>query len=196
MTKTEKAWIFDEVIKGKQKVKKPTDSKLKIITRIGEKVVEKKKVIAKIEEEVKLAREQLRKIVEEELPDAMTSVNLKYFELIDGTEFSVKEEIFVSITEDKRAGALKWLETNGHGDLIKHDVKVSFGRGDHDHAENLKKILGKSFKSIPYDERMTVHSGTLKAFAKERYSLGETLPEEHFSVYEANIAKVKLGKEK
>ena len=102
------------------------DSKLKIITRIGEKVVEKKKVIAKIEAEVKLAREQLRKIVEEELPDAMTSVNLKYFELIDGTEFSVKEEIFVSITEDKRAGALKWLEVNGHGDLIKHDVKVSF----------------------------------------------------------------------
>ena len=61
MVKTEKAWIFDEVIKGKQKVKKPTDSKLKIITRIGEKVVEKKKVIAKIEAEVKLAREQLRK---------------------------------------------------------------------------------------------------------------------------------------
>ena len=57
MTKTEKAWIFDEVIKGKQKVKKPTDSKLKIITRIGEKVVEKKKVIAKIEEEFKTAKE-------------------------------------------------------------------------------------------------------------------------------------------
>ena len=31
---------------------------------------------------------------------------------------------------------------------------------------------------------------------KAKYSLGETLPEEHFSVYEANIAKVKLGKEK
>ena len=126
----------------------------------------------------------------------MTSVNLRYFELNDGTEFSVKEEIFVSITEAKRAGALKWLEDNGHGDLIKHDVKVSFGRGDHESAEDLKKILGKSFKSIPYDERMNVHSGTLKVFAKERYSLGETLPEEHFSVYEANIAKVKLGKEK
>ena len=196
MVKTDKAWIFDEVVKDKKKVKKPIDSQLKVITKIGEKVVENKRNIARLDEEVKLAKEKLRKIVEEELPDAMTSVNLRTFELEDGTNFSVKDEIFVSIREDKRAGALKWLEDNGHGDLIKHDVKVSFGRGDHDHAENLKKILGKSFKSIPYDERMTVHSGTLKAFAKERYSLGETLPEEHFSVYEANIAKVKLGKEK
>jgi len=196
MVKTDKAWIFDEVVKDKKKVKKPIDSQLKVITKIGEKVVENKRNIARLDEEVKLAKEKLKKIVEEELPDAMTSVNLRTFELEDGTNFSVKDEIFVSIREDRRAGALKWLEDNGHGDLIKHDVKVSFGRGDHDHAENLKKILGKSFKSIPYDERMTVHSGTLKAFAKERYSLGETLPEEHFSVYEANIAKVKLGKEK
>ena len=142
------------------------------------------------------SRDEWRKIVEEELPDAMTSVNLRTFELEDGTNFSVKDEIFVSIREDRRAGALKWLEDNGHGDLIKHDVKVSFGRGDHESAEDLKKILGKSFKSIPYDERMNVHSGTLKVFAKERYSLGETLPEEHFSVYEASVAKVKLGKEK
>ena len=54
----------------------------------------------------------------------------------------------------------------------------------------------KNFKNIPYDEKSSVHAGTLKAFAKERYSLGETLPEEYFSVYEASIAKVKLGKEK
>ena len=196
MVKTDKAWIFDEVVKDKKKVKKPIDSQLKVITKIGEKVVENKKNIAKLDEEVKSAKEKLRKVVEEELPDAMTSVNLRTFELEDGTNFSVKDEIFVSIREDRRAGALKWLEDNGHGDLIKHDVKVSFGRGDHESAEDLKKILGKSFKSIPYDERMNVHSGTLKVFAKERYSLGETLPEEHFSVYEASVAKVKLGKEK
>ena len=56
--------------------------------------------------------------------------------------------------------------------------------------------MNKNFKNIPYDEKSSVHAGTLKAFAKERYSLGETLPEEYFSVYEASIAKVKLGKEK
>ena len=81
-------------------------------------------------------------------------------------------------------------------ELIKNDVKVSFAKGEYDEADKLIEVLNKNFKNIPYDEKSSVHAGTLKAFAKERYSLGETLPEEYFSVYEASIAKVKLGKEK
>jgi hypothetical protein len=45
-------------------------------------------------------------------------------------------------------------------------------------------------------EKTDVHAQTLKAFAKDQYKLGQTLPEEYFSVYEASIAKIKLGKEK
>ena len=52
MVKTDKAWIFDEVVKDKKKVKKPIDSQLKVITKIGEKVVENKKNIARLDEEV------------------------------------------------------------------------------------------------------------------------------------------------
>ena len=69
-------------------------------------------------------------------------------------------------------------------------------KGEYDEADKLIGLLNKNFKNIPYEEKSTVHPGTLKAFAKERYSLGETLPEEYFSIYEASIAKVKLGKEK
>ena len=39
MVKTDKAWIFDEVIKDKKKVKKPIDSQLKVITKIGKKIL-------------------------------------------------------------------------------------------------------------------------------------------------------------
>jgi hypothetical protein len=140
---------------------------------------------------------QIREIEEKELPDAMASCNgMTRFDLEDGSQISVKDDLFCSIPEDKRAGALKWLEENGHSGLIKHDVKVSFAKGEYDEADKLIEVLNKNFKDIPYDERSTVHAGTLKTFAKERYSLGETLPEEYFSVYEASIAKVKLGKEK
>ncbi len=59
MVKTDKAWIFDEVVKDKKKVKKPIDSQLKVITKIGEKVVENKRNIARLDEEVKLSKEKL-----------------------------------------------------------------------------------------------------------------------------------------
>jgi hypothetical protein len=189
-------WIFDSVEKHKKKEKLP-EGGLEVVTSIGNKLVDKKKNLVKEEERLKALKAEIREIEERELPDAMRACGgLERFDLKDGSQISVKDDLFCSIPEDKRAGALKWLEENGHSELIKHDVKVSFAKGEYDEADKLIEVLNKNFKNIPYDEKSSVHAGTLKAFAKERYSLGETLPEEYFSVYEASIAKVKLGKEK
>ena len=189
-------WIFDSIEKRNEKKSLPQGG-LEVVTAIGNKLIKKKKNLMEEEERLKILKTQIREIEEKELPDAMASCNgMTRFDLDDGSQISVKDDLFCSIPEDKRAGALKWLEENGHSGLIKHDVKVSFAKGEYDEADKLIEVLNKNFKDIPYDERSTVHAGTLKTFAKERYSLGETLPEEYFSVYEASIAKVKLGKEK
>ena len=189
-------WIFDSVEKHKKKESLPQVG-LEVVSAIGNKLIKKKKNLVKEEERLKILKAQIRDIEEKELPDAMASCNgMTRFDLEDGSQISVKDDLFCSIPEEKRAGALKWLEENGHSGLIKHDVKVSFAKGEYDEADKLIEVLNKNFKDIPYDERSTVHAGTLKTFAKERYSLGETLPEEYFSVYEASVAKVKLGKEK
>ena len=189
-------WIFDSIEKRNEKKSLPQGG-LEVVTAIGNKLIKKKKNLMEEEERLKILKTQIREIEEKELPDAMASCNgMTRFDLDDGSQISVKDDLFCSIPEDKRAGALKWLEENGHSELIKHDVKVSFAKGEYDEADKLIEVLNKNFKNIPYDEKSSVHSGTLKAFAKERYSLGETLPEEYFSVYEASIAKVKLGKEK
>jgi len=189
-------WIFDSVEKHNKKESLPIVG-IEVVTAIGNKLIKKKKNLAEEEERLKVLKVQIRDIEEKELPDAMASCNgMTRFDLEDGSQISVKDDLFCSIPENKRAGALKWLEENGHSGLIKHDVKVSFAKGEYDEADKLIEVLNKNFKDIPYDERSTVHAGTLKTFAKERYSLGETLPEEYFSVYEASIAKVKLGKEK
>ena len=189
-------WIFDSVEKHNKKESLPIVG-IEVVTAIGNKLIKKKKNLAEEEERLKILKAQIRDIEEKELPDAMASCNgMTRFDLEDGSQISVKDDLFCSIPETKRAGALKWLEENGHSGLIKHDVKVSFAKGEYDEADKLIEVLNKNFKDIPYDERSTVHAGTLKTFAKERYSLGETLPEEYFSVYEASIAKVKLGKEK
>lgn len=189
-------WIFDSVEKHKKKEKLP-EGGLEVVTAIGNKLVDKKKNLAKEEERLKVLKAEIREIEEKELPDAMASCNnMTRFDLGDGSQISVKDDLFCSIPEDKRAGALKWLEENGHSELIKHDVKVSFPKGKYDQADKLIEVLSKNFKDIPYDEKADVHSGTLKAWAKDQYKLGQELPENLFSVYEASIAKVKLGKEK
>ena len=193
---SKETWIFDEDENHSKKKKLPNVG-LEVVTKIGNKLVEKKKNLAKEEERLKTLKAEIRDIEEKELPDAMRACNgMTRFDLKDGSQIKVKDDIFCSIPLDKKADALKWLEENGHAGLIKHDVKVSFAKGEYDQADKLVEVLNKNFKNIPYDENSTVHSQTLKAFAKDQYKLGETLPENLFNVYEASIAKVTLGKEK
>jgi hypothetical protein len=194
---SKETWIFDEVEKHQEKKKLRTDSGLEIVTAIGNKLLDKKRKLEEEEERLKSLKAEILEIEQKELPDAMTACgNLKSFTLKDGSEIKIKDDIFCSIPADKKAGAFKWLEENGHSELIKHDVKVSFPKGKYDQADELISVLTKNFKDIPYEEKTDVHAQTLKAFAKDQYKLGQTLPEEYFSVYEASIAKIKLGKEK
>ena len=193
---SKEAWIFDEVEKHQKKKKLP-DVGLEVVTKIGNKLVDKNKELAKREEELKNLKLEIREIQETELPDAMRACGgMERFDLKDGTQIKVKDEIFCSIKADRKSDALKWLEQNGHAELIKHDVKVSFPKGKYDQADKLIEVLSSNFKDIPYDEKADVHSSTLKAWAKDQYKLGQELPEDLFSVYEASIAKIKLGKEK
>ena len=194
---SKETWIFDEVEKHQEKKKLRTDSGLEVVTAIGNKLLDKKKKLEEEELRLKGLKAEILEIEQKELPDAMTACgNLKSFTLKDGSEIKIKDEIFCSIPVDKKAAAFKWLEENGHSELIKHDVKVSFPKGKYDQADKLIDVLSKNFKDIPYEEKTDVHAQTLKAFAKDQYKLGQTLPEEYFSVYEASIAKIKLGKEK
>lgn len=194
---SKETWIFDEVEKHQEKKKLRTDSGLEVVTAIGNKLLDKKKKLEEEELRLKGLKAEILEIEQKELPDAMTACgNLKSFTLKDGSEIKIKDDIFCSIPADKKAAAFKWLEENGHSELIKHDVKVSFPKGKYDQADKLIEVLSKNFKDIPYEEKTDVHAQTLKAFAKDQYKLGQTLPEEYFSVYEASIAKIKLGKEK
>jgi hypothetical protein len=194
---SKETWIFDEVEKHQEKKKLRTDSGLEVVTAIGNKLIDKKKKLEEEELRLKALKTEILEIEQKELPDAMTACgNLKSFTLKDGSEIKIKDDIFCSIRSDKKAEAFKWFEENGHSELIKHDVKVSFPKGKYDQADKLIEVLSKTFKDIPYEEKTDVHAQTLKAFAKDQYKLGQTLPEEYFSVYEASIAKIKLGKEK
>lgn len=189
-------WIFDEVEKHSKKKKLP-EVGLETVTKIGNKLVDKNKELAIKEQELKNLKAEIREIQEKELPDAMQACGgLTRFDLKDGSQISVKDEIFCSFKAEMKPQALKWMESEGHAELIKHDVKVSFPKGKYDQADDLIKVLTKNFKDIPYDEKTDVHAGTLKAWAKDQYKLGKQLPENLFNVYEASIAKIKLGKEK
>ena len=103
-------WIFDEVEKHSKKKKLPNVG-LEVVTKIGNKLLDKNKKLAKKEEELKALKAEIREIQEKELPDAMQACNgLTRFDLKDGSSIVCKDEIFCSFKADKKPEALKWIE--------------------------------------------------------------------------------------
>ena len=54
--------------------------------------------------------------------------------LSDGSSVEIAEDIQANITKEKEGEAFGWLRSNNHGDLIKNQIKVDFGRGGRQHG--------------------------------------------------------------
>ena len=56
--------------------------------------------------------------------------------LADGSRISAEPFYAARITAEKTDDAHQWLRDNGHGDIIKNVVSVSFGRGEDDRKKS------------------------------------------------------------
>ena len=84
------------------------------------------------------------------------------------------------------------MRENDHGDLIKNNVSVSFGKGEDSNAVSLKSEL--EAKGLVVDQKQDVHWQTLRGFVKEQIEKNKTLPSETFGLYIANRTKIKTNK--
>jgi hypothetical protein len=88
--------------------------------------------------------------------------------------------------------AYEWLRENGYDDIIKNVVACEFGRGEDDQASAFKAFAAK--EGFPADQTESVHSGTLKAFVRERVEAGDDFPMELFGAYVGQRAIIKGAK--
>jgi hypothetical protein len=84
--------------------------------------------------------------------------------------------------------AFNWLRDNGHGDLIKNNVTLTFGRSEDAIAKQLVDELQQKGHNVKQAEK--VEPMTLKAFVKEQIQKGKNVPSDLFGVYIANKTKI------
>lgn len=133
-----------------------------------------------------------RDILEKALPQVMSIARLKKAHLEDGTTVAIKDDIYASIAQGNTEAAYRWLNDNGHGDIIKNELKTSFGRGEEELAQQAEAAL--LALGVTPERKRSVHSSTLKAFLKEQLGKGTAVPLDTFSVGFITKATYKLPK--
>jgi len=143
-------------------------------------------------------KEDMNKIKLSELPAIMKRCQMQKFTLDNGVEVNVKDDVAVSIKKSDEVEAYDWLDTNGHGSLIKTKEEIFFDRNDDKLREQFEKMISKTKYKNMFSKKQSIHAATLKAFFKdyiEEHGEVEEDIKKLFGVYQYKIANLKVPKD-
>mgnify|MGYP005839196511 CR=1 FL=1 len=147
--------------------------------------------IQRLTEQLEVANSYRKDIAEKRIPEATDGLEGK-FNLGDGRELQVKEEIRSSIAGDKRIPAIQWLDDNDYGHIVKRQVIFEFPKGDEKRCEKfISAIKELDLGPLVMKSNFTVHPATLNSWVKEQLGEGVELPADTFGIFRQRIAKVK-----
>ena len=86
------------------------------------------------------------------IPDRLTQLGVSDLKLNDGSRISAEPFYSARISVANLEEAHNWLRDNGHGDIIKNTMTLSFGQGEDNLAKELVASLSKQ-GFIPQEKR-------------------------------------------
>lgn len=172
----------------------PDDDKLSSINQLAEMQLELEAEVAAITLQLGERQKDLRRIQEMELPNAMKDAGIEEIKLTNGAKLSIKEDISISVPKNNLDKIVEWLNEQGHGDIVKHEVSVTVPKGEDEKHQKL--LAGLKKLGLVFEDGATVNSSTLKALLKEQKKKlaesGQLIDLKLFGAYEWKKSIIKL----
>jgi hypothetical protein len=159
--------------------------------------------VARAEELLKGARQELAQVSEQQLPDLLDELNLSSFVTAGGTKVKLDTTIRASLGRTANPqgadAALDWLISNGHANLVKHNITIPLTAGRTDLLEEAMKGIAKLSEelsaqneawSLDFEDKRDVHPSTLSSFVSKALEKGVAIPEGLFNVHRNRKTKV------
>lgn len=150
-----------------------------------------------LEAQLKAAKASLHALTTTRIPEMMLNEMsmLETSFMVGNRQWKVAIKDFVAGSlpkedAEKRALAIKWLETHEGGDLIKTEITITFNREEHARAKALAERLRKAGFTPQLES--SVHASTLKSFALERLRSGAEIDAETLGLHVGKLAKFTL----
>lgn len=178
---------------------------LETITADAQEAIELETMISELELQVKELNDRKRHLLEKRIPRALSELGLSELKLADGSKVTVTEGVTCGQLDETKPHfdfAKQWLIDHDAADLLKTEVKMEFGKGQHNQAMSVVADL----RDQGYDAiaRETIHSQTYKSHGNtllKEYNDGlkhgedvEPPPFEALGMFVVKAAKIKQGK--
>lgn len=168
----------------------PSDTELTRVATAAQRILAYRNDVKLLEAQLTERKAALRQLEDVELPDLMDAVGLDRVTLTSGEEVTVRTVVAGSITEKRRAEALEWLRTHGHGSMISMTHTISLpSRTPPERVAAVAATL--EALDVELQTKEQVHHATLSSWAKEMLAEGEELPLDLLGIYVGRRATVK-----
>ena len=180
-----------KVILEKDNKEKVTNTEMVEVSELVSTIQDTQDQIEEIEDKLKAKKEVYRRLTEDDLPSKFASMNISKMEMENGDKIEVKPIYRGHISKKNQDQAYKWLRQNNHADLIKNEVKATFGKGEDALAIHTKEFLNA--KGLSFTDRESVHPQSLSAFIREQTEKGKALPHDLLGIHIGQTTKIKRG---
>lgn len=170
----------------------PSRDALSEVSELAARQIELEDAIEATEAQLASLKRELAAVRDDSLPNALAEHGLSEIAMKDGSRVKVVDIVRASIPAAHRDAAFRWLEDSGFGDLIKHEIKATFGRGEE--AEAQASIDALRGMGIDAEDKRTVHPQTLGAFVREQIEQGSPIPRDVFGVFIGRSTKISRAK--
>lgn len=158
------------------------------ISNLVKEMIDTRQAIENAEQEVKKLKAKHESISSEQIPNLMNEMQIDGIKTPHGTiEIAQKYRAYISKANQPMAFA--WLRKEGHGSIIKSELKAEFGMGEDKKAQQLLAELQS--KGVNPVMKEGVHHSTLSSWVKDMTEKGIDIPDDLFGVYIANETKIK-----
>jgi hypothetical protein len=176
--------------------------KLDALRDMARQLRDKEAEIGNLDERLKDAKAQALEIRTKKLVDLMAEVGVDKVGLpaegnYPACDAELKPYYHAVISADwepeRRQAAFAWLDSAGHGDLIKTAITILIGRDERDRAKEVEAWLAS--RQIDHTTQLDVPWNTLTAFVKEQVEkYHSTPPLETLGATVGQIVKLKARK--
>jgi hypothetical protein len=173
----------------------PEVDDLSLLTELVKKHLTIENEIEMMVYELAIKQGELRNLSEKIIPEIFERLNLEEIKLNNGVKVNVKPFYAGTITAENQPAAFTWLKENEHDDLIKNELKLTFGKGEEETCLGLMESL--EVAGYNFVNKKSVHPQTLKAFIKEQIEAGNkefSSAMDLFSVHIGKQTKIKIPK--
>jgi hypothetical protein len=156
----------------------------KELVRLENEIEESEARVAQLKKE----REEIRRLT---LPQLMIELGVDAI-VANNHECKLEPLVTASLPKDveQRAAAISWLVDNGHGGIVKRELKVDLPKGDDVTEEVVKDAVRNAAPSLLVDVGYGIHHSSYLALAKQLVRDGEPFPADVLGVYVGQIVRV------